>query len=110
EHAAIQQFIQDQAGGKQEVEFESARRIADNVDAQDRIHQIGDMRSRGGYRPSARQRGAIEDLRQAVGPNRDIFYHDKRGRGPTLLNPDLQPNWRPAPRRYRMTNDTEISP
>lgn len=60
------------------------------------------MRTRGGdYRPSGRERGAIEDIRESVGPDTDIIYHDKRGTGPTLINPDQQSNWRPAPERHR---------
>jgi hypothetical protein len=36
-----------------------------------------------------------------VGPNRDIFFHDKLGVNPSLKNPDLQPRWKPAPPRLR---------
>lgn len=77
-------------------------RTVDNIDARNRLHQVGVMRTRGGLRPSGRERGAIEDLRKAVGPNRTIIFHDKYGRLPSLINPDLQPGWKPAPRKWRM--------
>ncbi|MBK8208244.1 MAG: hypothetical protein IPK87_15815 [Planctomycetes bacterium] len=103
-HKARQKHIQQTAGGRTERPIPLAngrRRIADNIDAQGRIHQIGDMRTRGGFRPSARERAAIEDIRKAR-PDATIIFHDKQGRLPSLINPDLQPNWRAAPpkRRY----------
>jgi hypothetical protein len=105
-HAAVQQSITDTAGGRQEVRVylgDSGRyRIVDNLDEIGRIHEIGDMRSRGGFRPSSRERGNIEDLRLEVGPDVDILFHDKLGKGPTLINPDLRRDWRPAPRRHRL--------
>jgi len=52
DHGRRQEFIRTTAGGSDEVWLEEARRAADNLDADGRIHQIGDMRSRGGYRPS----------------------------------------------------------
>lgn len=76
-------------------------RTADVIDTQGRIHQVGDMRTRGRLRPSGRERAAIEDIRKAR-PNATIIFHDKYGRLPSLINPDLQPDWRPAPRWRRM--------
>lgn len=81
EHARVQQSITDYAGGRQEVRvYEIGTggnyRIVDNVDALGRYHQIGDMRYRGErYSPSAVQRGAIEDLRYALGNDAIIIYH-----------------------------------
>ena len=105
EHATVQQSITDTAGGKQEVKIPLGNtgrsRIADNVDSKGRIHQVGDMRKRGGYRPSARERGAIEDIRKEVGSEVDIIFHDKLEKGPTLINPDLYPDWKRAPFFWR---------
>jgi hypothetical protein len=101
-HASVQDDIYRIAGGGQEVPIlGSGGRIADNLDSLGRIHQIGDMRWRGGFRPSARERGAIEDIRKAVGSSVEIIFHDKHGIGPSLINPDLQPGWRTAPIKYR---------
>jgi RHS repeat-associated protein len=101
DHARIQQEITVATRGEQEVPIMGSRRIADVVDDRGRIHQIGDMRSRSGYRPSARERAAIEDIRGAVGKDVTIIFHDKRGVGPSLIDPDLQPTWKPAPARLR---------
>jgi hypothetical protein len=103
DHLARQDHIRRAAGGRTErrVPLTNDRyRIVDNFDGAERFHQVGDMRTRGGFRPSARERGAIEDIRKA-NPNATIIFHDKRGRAPSLINPDLQPNWRPAPRKHR---------
>jgi hypothetical protein len=101
EHAKVQQDITNTAGGVQEYSLDNIGRIADNFDSKGRIHQIGDMRTRGGVHPSARERGAIEDIRKEVGNSTDIIYHDKLGKHPTLINPDLQKNWKPAPIKHR---------
>jgi hypothetical protein len=105
-HARTQAGITRYAGGNQEqrIYFPNGRyRVMDNVDASGRIHQVGAMRSRGGsYRPSARERAAIEDVRQQVGNEATIIFHDRNGRLPTLINPDLQPGWRPAPPSMRI--------
>ena len=63
------------------------------------VHQIGDMRTRGGFRPSARERGAIMDIRQSH-RNARIVFHDKHGRV-TLINPDQKPGWRNPANRHR---------
>jgi RHS repeat-associated protein len=107
DHASVQQNVTDAAGGRQEVPIEGTRRIADNVDEQGKIHQIGDMRHRGGFAPSGRERGAIEDIREGVGPDKTIIYHDKRGVKPSLINPDQQPDWKPAPPRHRKPVEKE---
>jgi hypothetical protein len=104
EHQELQDFITENAGGRKEqpiVLTNGRQRIADVIDAQGRIHQIGDMRTRGGLSPDGLERAAIEDIRKAVGSNRTIIYHDKFGHLPCLVNPDLQPNWRPANPKYR---------
>ena len=102
-HKRVQNRILKSAGGDigQSIKLRNGRhRIADNIDEAGRIHQVGDMRTRGGFRPSGRERAAIEDIRKAR-PDATIIFHDKRGRAPSLVNPDLQPNWRPAPTRRR---------
>ncbi|MDZ4185275.1 MAG: hypothetical protein U1D97_09885, partial [Desulfuromonadales bacterium] len=106
EHAKVQKDITDVVHGRQEVRVykdgrDTEYRIVDNLEDSGRIHQVGDMRSRGGYHPSARERGAIEDLRKVVGDGVDIIYHDKRGVGPSLINPDKYLDWKPAPKRHR---------
>jgi hypothetical protein len=104
-HTAVQRSIRQNAGGRLERDVKLTNgnvRIADVIDARGRIHQVGDMRTRGGLRPAGRERAAIEDIRKAVGPNRTIIFHDKNGRLPSLINPDLQPGWRAAPRWRRM--------
>jgi hypothetical protein len=105
DHAKVQNDILISAGGKKEhpvyLGDTGKYRIIDNLDANVKYHQTGDMRTRGGYRPSARERGAIEDVRKQLGPDVDIIYHDKRGKGPSLINPDLQPDWKPAPEKHR---------
>ena len=64
------------------------------------VHQIGDMRTRGGFRPSARERGAIMDIREAVGDNVRIVFHDKRQRV-TLINPDKADDWKEPSKKHR---------
>ncbi len=54
------------------------------------VHQVGEMRSRGGFRPSSRERGAIMDIRAKLGDDVKIVFHDKKGRV-TLINPDKAP-------------------
>ena len=56
------------------------------------VHQIGDMRSRGGYRPSSRERGAIMDIRETLGDDVKIVFHDKKSRV-TLINSDKADDW-----------------
>lgn len=104
EHARIQAKILDEVGGSDEVEIKltnGEKRIVDVEAADGSLHQVGDMRSRGGQlRPSARERAAIEDLRKAR-PDADIYFHDKHGQHPPLKNPDLDPSWRRAPSKLR---------
>ena len=64
------------------------------------VHQIGDMRSRGGFRPSSRERGAIMDIREALGDDVRIVFHDKKQRV-TLIDPDKADNWKEPSKRYR---------
>ena len=64
------------------------------------VHQIGDMRSRGGFRPSSRERGAIMDIREALGDEVKIVFHDKKSRV-TLINPDKADDWLIPNKRYR---------
>ena len=65
------------------------------------VHQIGDMRTRGGFTPSSRERGAIMDIRQKLGNDVKIVYHDKKGRV-TLINPDLDTkNWKAPSDKHR---------
>ena len=63
------------------------------------VHQIGDMRIRGGFRPSSRERGAIMDIREVL-PDARIRYHDKQQRV-TLLDPDLQEGWINPSQKHR---------
>ena len=66
------------------------------------VHQVGDMRTRGGFRPSSRERGAIMDIRQSeyLTENAKIIFHDKSGRI-TLINPDQQPDWKTPSNKHR---------
>ena len=66
------------------------------------VHQVGDMRSRGGFRPSSRERGAIMDIRQSpdLSPDARIVFHDKKGRV-TLINPDKSPDWKAPSGKHR---------
>jgi hypothetical protein len=66
------------------------------------VHQIGDMRSRGGLRPSSRERGAIMDIRQSgdLSPNARIVFHDKKG-NVALINPDKSPDWKTPSDKHR---------
>ena len=64
------------------------------------VHQIGEMRSRGGFRPSARERGAIMDIREALGDEVRIVFHDKRQRV-TLINPDKADDWKEPNKKHR---------
>src|SRR5262249_17292807 len=103
-HQAVQRYILDNAGGEthRRIDLTNGRyREADVVDAQGRIHQVGDMGTRGGFGPDGLERAGIEDIRKAVGPDVTIIYHDKLGQGPSLVNPDLQSDWRPAKIRHR---------
>lgn len=97
----VEPLITDTAGGRQEVPIEGTRRIGDKIDDQGRFHQIGDMRSRGGFQHSGRERGAIEDIREGIGAEGTIIYHDKKGIKPSLINPDQQSNWKPAASKHR---------
>ena len=63
-------------------------------------HQIGDMRTRGGFRPSSRERGAIMDIREALGDDVRIIFHDKKGRV-TLIDPDKADDWKEPSKKHR---------
>ena len=64
------------------------------------VHQIGDMRTRGGFRPSSRERGAIMDIREALGDDVRIVFHDKKGRV-TLIDPDKADDWKVPSKKHR---------
>jgi len=64
------------------------------------VHQIGDMRTRGGFRPSSRERGAIMDIREALGDDVRIVFHDKKGRV-TLIDPDKGDDWKVPSKKHR---------
>jgi len=64
------------------------------------VHQIGDMRTRGGFRPSSRERGAIMDIREALGDNVRIVFHDKKGQV-TLIDPDKADDWKEPSKKHR---------
>ncbi len=64
------------------------------------VHQIGDMRTRGGFRPSSRERGAIMDIREALGDDVRIVFHDKKGRV-TLIDPDKADDWKKPSKKHR---------
>ena len=66
------------------------------------VHQVGDMRSRGGFRPSSSERGAIMDIRQSpdLSPDARIVFHDKKRRV-TLINPDKSPDWKSPSDKHR---------
>ena len=64
------------------------------------VHQIGDMRSRGGFHPSSRERGAIMDIREALGDDVRIIFHDKKQRV-TLIDPDKGENWKIPSAKHR---------
>lgn len=108
EHARTQAEIKQETRGTEEVPVvlpNGRKRFVDVVSPTGQMHQVGDMRTRGGVlRPSARERGAIEDLRKA-NPQSDIFFHDKQRLVPSLRNPDLQPGWKPAPPKHRKDPD-----
>jgi len=108
DHARTQAKLREELGGldEQVVNLPNGQnRIVDVLAPDGSLHQVGDMRTRGGkLRPSSRERGAIEDLRKAR-PDADIHFHDKRGQQPSLLNPDQQPDWKPAPSKHRKDPD-----
>lgn len=108
DHARVQQRLAQELDGKDEqlVELTNGKtRIVDVKAADGSFHQVGDMRSRGGtLRPSARERGAIEDLRKAE-PDNTIVFRDKHDQHPPLVNPDLKPDWKPAPAKHRKDPD-----
>ena len=108
DHARVQQRLVQELDGKDEqlVDLTNGKtRIVDVKAADGSFHQIGDMRSRGGtLRPSARERGAIEDLRKKE-PDNTIVFRDKHGQHPPLVNPDLKPDWKPAPTKHRKDPD-----
>ena len=64
------------------------------------VHQIEDMRTRGGFRPSSRERGAIMDIREALGDDVRIVFHDKKGRV-TLIDPDKADDWKVPSKKHR---------
>jgi RHS repeat-associated protein len=66
------------------------------------VHQVGDIRSRGGFRPSSRERGAIMDIRQSpdLVPDAKIIFHDKKGRV-ALINPDKSLDWKAPKDKHR---------
>jgi len=58
-------------------------------------HQIGGRNKRGD--PIIREREAINDIRNVVGDDADIWFWDKNdpsAKTPTLINPDKQPGWK----------------
>jgi hypothetical protein len=107
-HAHVQERLRQELKGDTEVPIDlpnGKRRIVDVKGEDGSLNQIGDMRNRGGtLRPSARERGAIEDLRKAE-PDATIRFFDKRDQHPPLVNPDQQPNWPPAPSKHRKVPD-----
>ncbi len=66
------------------------------------VHQVGDMRSRGGFSPSSRERGAIMDIRQSpdLASDAKIIFHDKKGRV-ALIDPDKAPDWKVSADKHR---------
>lgn len=109
DHAKVQDRIKKEVAGSKDEQAvfltNGEKRIVDVRRPDGSIHQVGDMRSRGGtLRPSSRERGAIEDIRKAE-PDVDIHFHDKRGKQPSLLNSDQEPDWKPAPSRHRKDPD-----
>ena len=64
------------------------------------VHQIEDMRTRGGFRPSSRERGAIMDIREALGDDVRIVFHDKKGRV-TLIDLDKADDWKVPSKKHR---------
>ncbi|WP_308441978.1 RHS repeat domain-containing protein [Capnocytophaga canimorsus] len=64
------------------------------------VHQIGDMRTRGGFKPSSRERGAIMDIREALGDDVKIVFHDKKQQV-TLINPDKADDWKIPNKKHR---------
>lgn len=107
-HARVQERLRQELKGDTESPIDlpnGKQRIVDVKGEDGSLNQIGDMRSRGGtLRPSARERGAIEDLRKAE-PDATIRFFDKRDQHPPLVNPDQQPNWPPAPSKHRKVPD-----
>lgn len=108
DHAQVQARLRHEHPGsleEQPIDLTNGhQRIVDLREKDGTIHQIGDMRTRGGLRPSARERGAIEDIRK-VEPDTDLVFHDKRDQFPPLVNPDLKPDWKPAPIKHRKRPD-----
>ena len=66
------------------------------------VHQIGNMRYQGEFRPSSRERGAIMDIRTSQELTNDarIIFHDKQGLV-TLIDPDKQPDWKTPSNKHR---------
>ena len=64
------------------------------------------MRSRGGFRPSSRERGAIMDIRQSsdLSPDARIVFHDNKGQA-TLIDPDKSPEWKAPSDKHRKVKD-----
>lgn len=108
DHARVQERLRQELKGDTEVPVRlpnGQTRIVDVKGQDGSLNQIGDMRSRGGtLRPSARERGAIEDLRKAD-PDGTIKFFDKRDQHPPLVNPDQKPNWPPSPSKHRKVRD-----
>ena len=103
DHAKVQARLVDELDGRDEVPIRlpnGEHRIVDVRGADGSLNQIGDMRTRGTPRPAARERAAIEDLRTAK-PDADINFFDKHDQHPPLSNPDLKPDWKPAPKKLR---------
>jgi hypothetical protein len=60
--------------------------------------------TRAGYLAAGAWPSCVSDAHaRALLANAQIFFHDKLGNLPTLVNPDLQPNWKPASAKYRKT-------
>ena len=70
------------------------------------VHQIGEMRERGGLRPSSRERGAIMDIRSTVKEEAIIVFHSKKRGVETLQDPDLMDGWKNPNKKYRKTSTT----
>lgn len=108
EHASVQARLKKALDGNDEVPVKLPNgkiRIVDVEGGDGSLNQIGDMRSRSGkLRPSARERAAVEDLRTAK-PEANIRFFDKLDQHPPLHNPDLSPDWKPAPSKLRKYQD-----
>jgi hypothetical protein len=64
------------------------------------LKYIKRYRTRGGFRPSAIERGATMDIRQTLGDDVKIVLHDKKQRV-TLINPDKADDWKKPSQKHR---------